>query len=332
MATFIVDGGFFVGRMEKQKHRKGKTIPWWEKNFTEGIVSKKEYKQALHKIFTRELNYLEYKMEEIGPIDKVIVCYDGIFGRRVRGRLYNKYKKQRNGINPKKHKGHDVREVISKCGYTPMELKENWEGKYDIYKEADDIMAEQIQIYGQLGKDVIVISEDRDMIQVLGWEGNIRLHNMKEEITDKLVKEKFGVSPNQYVDMKCLMGDSSDNIPGLLGVGEAKAQKLLNEFGSLNFIPNPRYLIYTPKDLKNIAKIMKEYRATQKLSISASMKKYGNYWKAFENEKPTPPQDGLTLKKFFEDLKIKHLFEEINYKEDIFLWRKIMKLPLLINP
>jgi|TARA_R110002020_G_scaffold475894_1_gene713847 5'-3' exonuclease len=332
MAVFIIDGGFFVGRMEKQKHKSGKTIPWWEKSFTQGLVSKKKYKSAINKIFTREFNYLEYKMSEMGEADEVLVCYDGIFGRRVRGRLYNKYKKQRNGINPKKHKGQDVREVIDKCGFDSMNLKENWRGLYDIHKEADDIMAEQIQLYSQLGKEVIVISEDKDMFQILSWEGNIRLFNLKEEITSEQVIEKLQIYPEQYVDMKCLMGDSSDNIPGLVGVGEANAKKLLQEFGSINFIPNSRYLIYVPKDSKNISLKLKEYREKNNLSLAACMKEYGSYWKPYENEKPTPPQNGLILERLFEDLKIRHLFEVKNYKEEIFLWKKLMKLPLVINP
>ncbi len=332
MAVFIIDGGFFVGRMEKQKHKSGKTIPWWDKSLAAGLVKKREHKEALYKIFTRELNYLDYKMSEMGEVDEVLVCYDGIFGRRVRGRLYNKYKKQRNGINPKKHKGQDVREVITKCGYDPMNLKENWRGLYDIYKEADDIMAEQIQLYSQLGKEVIVISEDKDMFQILSWAGNIRLFNLKEEITSEHVTEKLQIYPEQYVDMKCLMGDSSDNIPGLIGVGAANAKKLLQEFGSINFIPNSRYLIYVPKDSKNISLQLKKYREKNNLSLAACMKEYGSYWKPYENEKPTPPQNGLVLERLFEDLKIKHLFEVKNYKEEIFLWKKLMKLPLVLNP
>ena len=332
MAVFIIDGGFFVGRMEKQKHKSGKTIPWWDQSFKDGLVTKKKYKEALNKIFTRELKYLEYKMSEMGDEDEVLICYDGIFGRRVRGRLYNKYKKQRNGINPKKHKGLDVREVINRCGYDPMELRENWKGLYDIYKEADDIMAEQIQLYAQLGKEVIVISEDKDMFQVLSWEGNIRLSNLKEEVTREFVEEKLNILSSQYVDMKCLMGDSSDNIPGLIGVGEAKAKKLLRKFGSLNSIPNSRYIIYTPIDVENISLKMNEYRKKNNLSLSACMKKYGSYWKSYEHQNPAPPQNGLVLSKLFEDIDIKHLFEEKNYKEEIFLWKKLMKLPLVINP
>ncbi len=51
-------------------------------------------------------------------------------------------------------------------------------------------------------------------------------------MTRKLLKEKYGIEPDQIIDMKSLMGDSSDNIPGVPGVGEKTAIKLLKQFGS----------------------------------------------------------------------------------------------------
>ena len=94
MLTFLIDGGYFVGRFEKHNYSKSnrKNMNWWVKNYESGNCSKEEMLENCKRIFNYDTTYLQMKMEELGEIEKVIVCYDGIFGRRSRGKIYKNYK------------------------------------------------------------------------------------------------------------------------------------------------------------------------------------------------------------------------------------------------
>ena len=77
---------------------------------------------------------------------------------------------------------------------------------------------------------------DRDSLQLISDRTHILLATNKDtiEFGRKEFVEKYGVAPEQFVDVKALMGDSSDNIPGVLGIGEKTALKLISDFGSLD--------------------------------------------------------------------------------------------------
>ncbi len=102
--------------------------------------------------------------------------------------------------------------------------------------EADDIIGTLALTAKARGMKVEIITGDKDMMQLV--DDDIRIFDtMKDKRYDiEGVKEKFGVLPTQVVDLLALMGDSSDNIPGVTGIGEKTAASLINEFGSLNGI------------------------------------------------------------------------------------------------
>ena len=116
MAVFILDGGLFVGRIERQKYQGGKSYWWWNRNHHDGEISTKEYREGIHKMLSKDIHHIKYRMGTMATIDKVIVCYDGIYGRRPRGKIYKMYKAHKSGIRANKHKGHDIRKVIEECG------------------------------------------------------------------------------------------------------------------------------------------------------------------------------------------------------------------------
>ncbi len=101
--------------------------------------------------------------------------------------------------------------------------------------EADDIMATLAKRFGKQGT-VIIVTEDKDMGQLV--TDHVKIYSARQEkiIEAKDVKEKFGVNPNQIVDYIAIAGDTSDNIPGVKGIGEVGAKKLLEEFGTLENI------------------------------------------------------------------------------------------------
>lgn len=106
--------------------------------------------------------------------------------------------------------------------------------------EADDIIGTLALRAADAGLDVYVVTGDKDLMQLVNdkiyWV-NLRKTGQEPEILGpEGVREKFGVLPEQVVDVLSLMGDSSDNVPGVAGVGKVTALKLINEYGSLDNI------------------------------------------------------------------------------------------------
>lgn len=103
--------------------------------------------------------------------------------------------------------------------------------------EADDIIASLVARY-KPDKDlqIFIVSSDKDLMQLV--DDNVFLYDtMKDKIFKKEdVREKFGVDPNRVIDVQSLCGDSSDNIPGVAGVGPKTAAKLINEYGNLEAV------------------------------------------------------------------------------------------------
>ena len=105
--------------------------------------------------------------------------------------------------------------------------------------EADDILGSLAGKAEKMGKEVVIISGDRDLLQIASDHTKIRIPKTKgaatvvEDYYAADVYEAYGVSPKEYIDVKALMGDSSDNIPGVPGIGEKTALKIISEFKSL---------------------------------------------------------------------------------------------------
>ena len=103
-----------------------------------------------------------------------------------------------------------------------------------INYEADDLIATYVKEISKLGAKVTVISSDKDLMQLVSK--SIRLYDpMKNKlIAEKEVIEKFGVKPHQVIDVQSLAGDTSDNIPGVPGIGVKTAAELINKYGDLD--------------------------------------------------------------------------------------------------
>ena len=104
--------------------------------------------------------------------------------------------------------------------------------------EADDLIATYAKQISKLGAKVTVISSDKDLMQLVSKD--IRLYDpMKNKVIgEKEVIEKFGVKPNQVIDVQSLAGDSSDNIPGVPGIGIKTAAELINKYKDLDTLLN----------------------------------------------------------------------------------------------
>ena len=105
--------------------------------------------------------------------------------------------------------------------------------------EADDLLGTLSKRCEGMGMEVSVVSGDRDLLQLATEKVKIRIPKTKlgktevEDYYAKDVKERYEVTPKEFIDLKALMGDSSDNIPGVPSVGEKTATKIIVEYGSI---------------------------------------------------------------------------------------------------
>ena len=108
--------------------------------------------------------------------------------------------------------------------------------------EADDIIGTLTKLADQQGIETLVVTGDKDMLQLVSENVKVLLTRKGISEVDRFdteaIKEKYGLSPQQIIDLKGLMGDASDNIPGVPGVGEKTALKLLQEYGSVEEVLN----------------------------------------------------------------------------------------------
>jgi DNA polymerase-1 len=106
--------------------------------------------------------------------------------------------------------------------------------------EADDVLGTLARQAGALGVHTVIVTGDRDLLQLASTDVTIRLPGKKlsdsQDYHPADVKERFGVEVSQFVDYKALVGDTSDNIPGVAGIGEKSAINLLAQFPTLEAI------------------------------------------------------------------------------------------------
>lgn len=119
-------------------------------------------------------------------------------------------------------------EWIDKMGYKTL-------GK--IGYEADDVIASVVHFAKAKGYNVRVVSHDKDLFQLIDDGKVVLIDAIKKRTMDEnACIEKYGISPKQFIDYQSILGDSADNIPGVKGIGKVGAQKLLEEFKTLDNI------------------------------------------------------------------------------------------------
>lgn len=131
--------------------------------------------------------------------------------------------------------------------------------------EADDVAGTFASAAEEQGVKVYLVTSDKDYLQLIDENTNVILTKKgvtnTEEMDVQAMWDTYGISPAQFVDLKALMGDSSDNIPGVGGVGEKTALKLIKEYGSLDNIY---------ENIDNIKGKLKEKLETDKLQAYMS--------------------------------------------------------------
>ncbi len=249
----------------------------------------------------------------VGMINKIVteenpeymvVAFD--IGKNFRKEKYDFYKEGRNATpDDLKMQMPAARKILEAMGIAYREL-----APY----EADDIIGSIVKIAEEDPEYYsLIVSSDKDLLQLISFETDIKLLKQTGFIryNEDSFKKDYGIDPIKIIDLKSLMGDSSDNIPGVKGIGEKTALKLLQEYGSLDGI------------YENIAKIKGK---TQEKLIADKDNAYMSYELAtiyrdvplninFEEFKYNGPNI-IELKKVYEELEFYSMLKNMPEKKE----------------
>ena len=175
------------------------------------------------------LNIMFKFLEEEHPTH-LAVAFD-LKAPTFRHKMFADYKGTRKGMPDELAEQVPVIKEVLKAMDIPMMMQEGY--------EADDLLGTMSVIGESQGYEVKIISGDRDLLQLATDKVQIRIPKTKmsgtivEDYYAADVMEKYQVTPKEFIDVKALMGDASDNIPGIPGIGEKTATKLIKEFHSI---------------------------------------------------------------------------------------------------
>lgn len=185
-------------------------------------------------------------IEEEKP-DKIIVAFD-ISSSEKRTKIFNEYKAGRHKAPEDLTIQFPIIKELLKTMNIPIVQKDGI--------EADDILGAIAKKEGKKENKIVILTGDRDYFQLVDINANIRYPKTIMGKTEYIIydnykiNEEYGLIPEKLIEVKALMGDASDNIPGVKGIGEKTALKLIIQFGSLEKI----YEYIENSDGKEIAK------------------------------------------------------------------------------
>lgn len=176
------------------------------------------------------LNILE-RMEKEEQPDGVCVSFD-LHGPTFRHKKYDGYKATRHGMPEELAQQMPVMKEVLEAMNIPIYACQGW--------EADDVIGTVGKICSANGWECVIVTGDRDSLQLINENVHVKLVITKGGQTTATLYDQerfqaeYGFVPKKLIDLKALMGDSSDNIPGVAGVGPKTAGELLTKFGSLD--------------------------------------------------------------------------------------------------
>lgn len=178
------------------------------------------------------INILNKLLDTENP-DSVAVAFD-LKAPTFRHKMYTEYKAGRKGMPEELHSQMPImKQWLNLAGYTYIEC----EGF-----EADDILGTLARHCEETGNECVISTGDRDSLQLVSDKTRVLLAATRMGKTEIInydkaaLFEKYGLTPQEMIELKALMGDSSDNIPGVAGVGEKTATDLITRYHSIDYI------------------------------------------------------------------------------------------------
>ena len=242
-------------------------------------------------------------MEDLNP-DYMAVSFD-LKAPTARHKMYDKYKANRHGMPDElKEQMPMIKEVLRAMNIDIVE-KEGYEG--------DDILGTLAKYGENQGLDVVILSGDRDTFQLATNKTTIRIPRTKagktetEDYDRAKVLEEYGLEPKALIDVKGLQGDTSDNIPGVPGIGPKTAIFLVQKYGTVE------------KLYEAIEKGEDDLKGKQKENIVANKEMAFLSKKLGEIDVNVPLDDNLeTLKvEEWDKVKVLEIFQNLNFKRYI---------------
>ncbi|TVQ38681.1 MAG: DNA polymerase I [Geminicoccaceae bacterium] len=197
-----------------------------------------------------------WRLMQDRPNDHILVVFDAS-GESFRNEIYDQYKANREEApEDLKPQMAIVREAVDAFGLPHIE---------QIGFEADDLIATYARLAKAAGEPVQIVSSDKDLMQLIG-PGVTMWDPMKNrDVDDAVVKDRFHVTPDKVRDVLALAGDSSDNVPGVPGIGAKTAAQLLEQFGDLETLLANAPSIKQPKRRQTLIDFADQARLSQKL-------------------------------------------------------------------
>lgn len=229
------------------------------------------------------LNIMFKILEEEKP-DYLAVAFD-VHAPTFRHEIYKEYKGTRKPMPEElREQVPVIKEVLNAMGIAIME---------QAGLEADDILGTLAKRAEKQGIGVSLVSGDRDLLQVATNNIKIRIPKTKggkTEIEDYYaadVEEKYQVNPQQFIDLKALMGDTADNIPGVPKIGEKTAAQLMTEYGSLENIyahveeipkKSIKESLIQNRDLADLSRVLATINVDSPIPFSYEDAKIGDFY------------------------------------------------------
>ncbi len=229
------------------------------------------------------LNIMFKILEEEAP-DYLTVAFD-VHAPTFRHEIYQEYKGTRKPMPEELREQVPVmKQMLQAMGICIVE---------QAGLEADDILGTLAVQAEREGMEVALVSGDRDLLQIASEHIMIRIPKTKGGRTEvenyyaRDVKERNQVTPKQFIDLKALMGDTADNIPGVPKVGEKTATELMRQFGSLENIydnldnitkKSIRESLTNNKELANLSKVLATIKVDSDIDFSFEKARIGNFY------------------------------------------------------
>ena len=241
--------------------------------------------------------------------DYILAAFD-LKAPTFRHRMYEGYKATRHGMPDELAAQMPVMKDILSAMNIPVLQLEGY--------EADDIIGTVSRVCGERGMECYIATGDRDDLQLADNGTTVILASTKQgqsvtELYDETaVKEKYSVTPSEFVDLKALMGDKSDNIPGVSGIGEKTAAKLISQFSTIenmyehideaDVTPRIRNKLIEEKDLAFLSKRLAEIDTHVPLDLDFESGRYN----------PDAPKYKPELYKLLTELGLKSTIKKLN--------------------
>ena len=175
------------------------------------------------------LTMFERMKADVQP-DAVAIAFD-LKAKTFRHKAYDLYKANRKGMPEELHmQMAPLKELLTDLGYRLVTC----EGY-----EADDILGTLSKTCADTGNTCVIATGDRDSLQLVNDRVSVRLaKNLNGNMlyTPEVVREEYGVEPKKLIEIKAIQGDSSDNIPGVAGIGPKGATELIQKYGDVKYI------------------------------------------------------------------------------------------------